>query len=127
MGRPFGTAGCIVPKRPALAPLVKKWQARLRLQDWEIEAVYAGPDDAGFSNNFGDIRPDLPRKYAKMRILDPCKYEHTQLEDTIAHELLHLHFYPFALDFAPGSPESLAEEQAIYAITRALVEAYGKS
>lgn len=114
-------------KRPKLGPLVLKWQARLRLLDWEIDASYAGPDDAGFANHFGEIHPDLARKFAKMRILDPTKREHPEIENTIAHELLHLHFYPFALDFAPGSPESLAEEQAIHAIARALIEGYGKA
>jgi hypothetical protein len=114
-------------KRPDLKRLVATWQARLRLQDWEIEAVYVGPDDPGFANHFGDVHPDLMRKFAHMRVLDPNKGEHVQIENTITHELLHLHLFPFTCQFDPGSPEALAEEQAIHAITRALIEGYGKA
>lgn len=114
-------------KRPALAPLVKKWQQRLRLQDWDIEAVYVGPDHDGFGNRFGDIHPDLQRRYAKMRVLDPRKREHPDIENTIVHEQLHLHLFPFTCAFDSGSPEALAEEQAIHAIARALIEGYGKA
>jgi hypothetical protein len=47
------------------------------------------------------------------------------MEKTLVHELLHLHFAPFA---APdGTPEDTAQEQAIDLIAKALVAEHRKT
>lgn len=102
-----------------------KWQKALRLQDWKLAVRIA-------RGNGLDLPPDtqgrcewtLGRKEALIRILDPvdfpldCSWPQ-DMEVTLVHELLHLHFAPF--DDFEGLKDTLSE-QAINAISHALVE-----
>lgn len=99
----------------------REWQAILKLQDWDIKLRLARYYD---EPNLGSCSWTLPKKMATIRIqeyndYDPAnKWERDQ-EITLVHELLHLHFAPFDAD--DGNHLGLAQEQAIHAISVALV------
>lgn len=116
-----------------ITELSKKWQRRLRLLDWKVTTKLVRKDkfdkvgevfgyNAGTSLAFCD--KFLEGKEAKIWILHPDDAqeietpERLDIENTVVHELLHLHFAPFA----NGEKEnSLLHEQAIEAITEALL------
>lgn len=61
-------------------------------------------------------------------VLDPVDYPPDiitpyELEETLVHELLHLHFAPFMSEH--DTLERTLQEQAIDAIAKALVSRYG--
>lgn len=101
-----------------LEELCAEWQARLRLLDWnvrlEICRYYGMPD------SLGDCDCDIPTKAAKIRLLvqdDISPHEvYPDMEHTIVHELLHLHFAPFY------DAENQYMEQAINLIAGALCD-----
>lgn len=110
-----------------LQALCADWQARLRLQDWDVFVVVKRERDMR-SNCMGSVNWVLPKRVAAIQILDPCDFppdvvcEQDQ-EKTLVHELLHLHFAPFAVaETEDGGPQDLAQEQAINAIASALVK-----
>lgn len=107
--------------RPDLAALVTKWQALLKLRDWRLDVDYvpnlAAPDGAPV---YGLCSPFVDGKRARISIRDPETpvrgAEIQDPEDTLVHELLHLHFAPLAENTTAGVA---AEEQAVWAITEA--------
>ncbi len=113
--------------------LLRKWQKKLRLQDWELDILYVDPVQFSKEGSCGEIRAHVNRKLGVIGIGRPdlmlekdpdyCNHE---IEDTIIHELLHLHLNPFSpFDDDLGM---LAVEQAIEAISRViLAEHYGQS
>lgn len=110
---------------------VKTWQRRLRLRDWTIEVCirrYSDmPDDA-----IATIETFDERKDARISVLAPCDLpllkdrffgsEASNYSLSIVHELLHLHLLP--LSSYEDQSRRIAEEQAINAISRALIAAY---
>ena len=103
---------------------VRKWQAILHLQDWHVTAELAGLKDMNDKFNTGCIMVHAECREAKIQVVPKedraeswCR-DH-DYETLIVHELLHIFFDPF--DTAKGSPQRLAEEQAVDAIARALV------
>lgn len=138
-------------KRPALAPIVRKWQRRLRLQDWRIEALWATEEElAAFFAEDGDETEDGARKVAKLALAgtdfgtadqwDTSSLEHRrgrllvkkgsfanrrELESAIVHELLHALLWPIA----PQTKDARGQiflEQVILTIEEALVPPDGK-
>lgn len=109
-----------------LVALCRKWQRILRLQDWDVKVRLARTWDMQSSDNLGECSYELRKRMAAIRVLDSVDYdsEHTpwpqDQERTLVHELLHLHFAPFAAD--SGTPQDIAQEQAIDAIAGALVQ-----
>lgn len=81
-----------------LKELCARWQEILRLQDWNIEIrISRGRDFEGEGESCGQVRWQLSRKEALIRILDPSDYSPDcifpqDMERTLVHELLHLHF-----------------------------------
>ena len=101
--------------------LCREWQRRLRLQDWQVELSFRR-----FHEMSGDTRGDcymsMEQRIARIDILNPKDARPDappyDLEQTIVHELLHLHFEPFW-----RNKKRLELEQAIEAIAFALVAA----
>jgi hypothetical protein len=97
----------------------------LRLSDWLVTVgILRLRDMAG--QRAAQIDWHLTKKVAVLELLDPVDFPPNSMlpqdhEVDLVHELLHLHFAPFA---APdGSAEDVAQEQAIDLISRALVNA----
>lgn len=104
-----------------LQELCAYWQKILRLQDWLVNIRYMRQWELADS---GRVRGSLRLKTAKVDILHPDDYSPTtdvenEITDTVIHELMHLHFKPFATD-----SNEVFEEQAVASITSALLTLY---
>ncbi|MBO0962008.1 hypothetical protein J1P26_20080 [Neobacillus sp. MM2021_6] len=100
-----------------------EWQKRLRLQDWIIKAricrIHNIPNEA-----MACVIPTLSKKMALIKILDPNDYDPDlvfpqDMENSLVHELLHLHFEPLGLD----DDKHTELEQAIECIASGLLSA----
>lgn len=107
--------------KPELAQLVARWQRDLRLLDWRLVVDYVrdltAPDG---SPVYGLCMPHVDAKRARIHIRDPetpFASDDPSVEETLIHELLHLHFAPLS---GATSAEIAAEEQAVWAITEAI-------
>lgn len=105
---------------PQLQKLLKLWQKRLRLQDWQLQAklvpVVLIEHDASCSGST-TCKPSF--MLAEIEIKDSLDDE--ELEITLVHELLHVRFGGMQ------PPEGLHDflfETGIEMTARALVEAY---
>jgi hypothetical protein len=67
---------------------LNKWQGILRLQDWDIKIQSVDIE----WRKTGDIKIDETDKTAIL-LLNTCNPKHTNLEELIIHELLHLKLY----------------------------------
>lgn len=99
---------------------LRYWQNRLGLRDWGIEIMF----DRGY--NLGEYTAKIHMKEdsrrARIRMLEASDYDPDSIlpydmEQVLVHELLHIHFYPLTRDVG----DNIAEEQAIEAISRALI------
>ena len=111
---------------PELQELCRKWQTILRLQDWDVEAVFVRQSELEDAD--ARIFPTLARKEAKIKILDPIDFHGERLKDSgtptniemlLVHELLHLHFEPFWDN--EEQKHELEMEQAIHSLAKSLV------
>ena len=101
----------------------RTWQERLRLQAWDVKVKIASREvlpDKG-----GEVQYIRHTQTAVIRLLDPSQYDPAcdfplDLERTLVHELLHLLFSP--LDTEDAAERLTTEEQAVHALSRALVE-----
>lgn len=114
--------------KPDLQELVRYWQDRLRLRDWAIDVSYVknlkSPSGAQV---YGLCYPFLDDKRATIYIRDPeestpLAAEPPSTEKVLVHELTHLHFAPLS---GSSRAEIAAEEQAVWAISGAMVQARG--
>ena len=102
-----------------------EWQRILRLQDWDVIVTVERASNMRVSEVNGECEWTLQTKQARIRILDPIDYPDNikwpqDMEQTLVHELLHLHFAPFDR-FDRESLEHVTMEQAIDLIAGALV------
>lgn len=73
------------------------WQKRLKLESWNV-TVIASQRDSLRVGTLGNIRWDLEKKTAVIRVLDPGDNQMTSdpilrdMEFTVVHELIHLEF-----------------------------------
>jgi len=111
---------------PELRRLTRKWQERLRLNDWDIKARFATKDEA--KATWGLCTPTPNTKTAQIHIANPRWFKESDKEIegylwdpevTIVHELLHIHFA--ALNHAKGSHKEVIEEQIVSCIAQLLV------
>jgi hypothetical protein len=106
--------------------LCLEWQRTLRLQDWQIKVKIARGNGLDLPEGIqGRCEWVIKRRSAFIRLLDPVDWDKTclwpqDMEVTLVHELLHLHMAPFD-EFKVGTPKDVAVEQAIVAISNALV------
>ncbi len=118
----------------SLANLAKRWQKRLRLLDWKVRVKLVGQEefdsagrDYGHSaeNSHGFCLNFAEGRSATIYIVNPAEVERDEeddrvdIENTLVHEMLHLHFAPFA---NKHDEDSLLHEQAIESITEALLK-----
>ena len=114
------------PDRPDLSALCAEWQARLRLQDWDIEVERVRHFRVGEAR-LGEIEVLRSKRAAKIRVLfpedeEPGSWPTNDEETTVVHELLHIHFDPLEppnIDWS--SPVGIAIEQAVHALSVALI------
>lgn len=104
-----------------VAGWVKRWQARLRLQDWRVDARIVRKVDLK-PDTLGNLKWNSEDKTATIRILDPRDYDlpteriPEDMELTVVHELIHLH-----LSVLPRDPlKKGVEEQVVDKISVAL-------
>lgn len=107
------------------------WQERLRLQDWNVEVRLCRLNEIAGGDALASITHYEERKDAVMRLLAPMDIplvkedflgcEASNYDLSIVHELLHLHLIPLSDYNNPA--KRVAEEQAINAISRCLVDA----
>ncbi len=108
-----------------LQRLCELWQRRLRLQDWTVKVQIARKRDLDLTDSEGQIQWVLSRREALIKLMDPIDYSPTamtpqDLEVSLVHELLHLYFAPF--DAEDGTLQQTCPEQAIDALSNALVK-----
>jgi len=102
------------------------WQEVLRLQDWDVQVKKARREEFD-GDREGDCEYLSSSKTAMIRILDESHYPtdawcEQDMELTLVHELLHLHFSAIR-DLAYGIDHyELFEEQAINKMSQALVQ-----
>lgn len=109
-----------------LKKLCALWQKRLRLQDWNVRLVVKTAED--IEENFANIRAELSQKSAVLFVradddtssLDTQMSGARDIEEDIAHELLHLHCEPFVPE-NQESPEYEAIEQAVGVLANCIV------
>lgn len=101
-----------------------EWQEILKLQEWQVAISKAHPHQFGLKENQGECSWVLKKKMALIKILHEDDYPDTpfkqDMEVTLVHELLHLHYAPFD-ETKSGSLEEIALEQSIHLISKALV------
>ena len=107
--------------------LCRKWQDILRLNDWNVavelirESEFSEPDRAG------EVYITLSKGEALILLLDPliptqdCPFPY-DMEQTLVHELLHLHF----ATFEPQDDDLKHDlwERAVESITKTLIALY---
>lgn len=103
-----------------LTALCCEWQKVLRLQDWDVRITFARHFD--IPERLGQCSWILNKKAANIEILIPGDFNHSSewrqdIEKTVVHELLHLHFAPIDKDDSTEQPT----EQAIEALAGGFV------
>lgn len=100
----------------------REWQKTLRLRDWDVKIIRSLARDMSLYHVEGECEYTTQSRTALIRVLDPIDYPPGEWpqddEETIAHELLHLHFAPF---MKKDEPDHTTQEQAICAIASAFV------
>ena len=109
-----------------LQQALAEWQKILRLQDWIIKASIRRERDMYLANSSAAVRYNYEKRMAFIHIMDPIDYEPDlmvpqDMEISLVHELLHLHYAGFD-QTEKGTIEYALVEQSIEAISRALVE-----
>lgn len=100
------------------------WQKRLRLADWDVDVKIVPLREMNGSQS-GQVTYNAEHKWANIKLINPADYSMEAMrpylmERTLIHELLHLHMTAFKTEY--GTPEGLAEEQLINALSSALLE-----
>lgn len=107
-----------------LTALARKWQQRLRLQDWDVTVEIKRAREMSLDGKAGEVVMVLEQRRAwitlrDMTDVDPEEQADNDPEVTVVHELLHLFTEPLGLP--EEGPRATAEEQMLNAVSRALV------
>lgn len=117
-----------------LTALMKRWQRRLRLVDWKVRVKLVGKEEFdkrgavyghnadetyGFCEHLTEARTGFIWIVRPEELAEDDIEGRVDIENTLVHELLHLHFAPFA---DKHTDDDLLHEQAIEAITEALLK-----
>jgi hypothetical protein len=104
------------------------WQERLKLKDWNIALILSHPRDLR-RGTLGNIRWDVDKKTATIRVLDASDYQLPyraaikDMEFSVVHELTHLELSSLTRNFKSRSEESFSqEEQAVNRMAEALLQ-----
>lgn len=108
-----------------LIKLCREWQEHLRIEYWSVALRIARARDFSLANSQGECNWTITTAMATIKILDPLDYPESpfkqDMEKTLVHELLHLHFCAFD-GTAAGSMEEKMLERTIDHLARALVK-----
>ena len=108
---------------------LKQWQERLRLQDWIVKVKIVRQREMQ-ADRQGEVEFNVHNKVAMIKIIDPIDYDDwdkQDMEDTLVHELLHLHLSGISLHFGKNNDVyEMLEEQAIESIAHGLIKAERK-
>ena len=109
-----------------LEALARKWQQRLRLQDWTFDLRLCRFYDVD-RDQLGECRAVLRKQMAIIKVLDPADYDPSLMgaydpERTLVYELLHCRLLGIGPDYDDGSVSALMEEHAVHALATLLVE-----
>lgn len=109
-----------------LTRVMHKWQHILHLDAWDIRIKLCRRSDMFDQQAQGENNWTLATRQAVIHVLDPVDYPHDtefeqNMERTVVHELLHLHFAPFEPD-DDNSLEYLAMEQTIELLAQVLTD-----
>jgi hypothetical protein len=106
-----------------LNQLCREWQERLGLLHWRVNLFIKRSHDLKVRH--GECHYTLSRQQASIWLLDPndhscyCQFPY-DMEEVLVHEILHLHFAPFAAE--DDTPEDTRQEQVIETLAVALVK-----
>jgi hypothetical protein len=112
------------PSQRQLEAWVREWQMVLRLQDWKVLIELSREKEMKSPSCHGLCWYHDEHKRAKIWIRHPLDYQDPgdfpmDIECTVVHELLHLHFAPF-YDKEEGARQT-AQEMAIEMVAHGLV------
>jgi hypothetical protein len=104
--------------------MTEYWQEQLGLMDWRLHVTLE--HDADMNDRAGEVDWTLTLKQATIRLIHPDTIRKSlvfpyDLEQTLVHELLHLHAAPFDT-FKQGGLKNAALEVMIDKTATALVE-----
>lgn len=107
-----------------LLKLAREWVQVLRLQDWRIDVRFVRGEE--INGCFGETSINFPLKTAYVKICRPedMKYKGylgSDIEETLVHELIHLHIEVLCRNAGQDSELRFLAEQAIEAMSLALV------
>ena len=105
--------------------LLREWQERLRLLDWDIR-VEENVEVYGMDDNQGFVEFAEPNKEAVISLLDPSQfvkdsYFTYDVERTLVHELLHLKLC--LIDKSESETQNRLVHQIIEDLAKALIDA----
>lgn len=109
---------------PNLKDLCAKWQMILRLQDWDVEVKYSRDRDFNSPGCQAECRIADTLKKAYIRIQDPVDYDSVgpqDIEQSLVHELVHLHTHGFTKELARHEGE-VRKDTAEYILFEQAVE-----
>lgn len=104
-------------KLPDLSDLCARWQMILRLQDWDVEVIYSRDRDFNSPGCQAECRIADTLKKAHIRIQDPIDYDSSgpqDIEQSLVHELIHLHMHSFTQGVAKGNGQGKVNDSAEY-------------
>ena len=105
----------------------QEWQKRLRLADWDVDVKVVPAMDMYTTQLQGSVHWQMTERTANIKLVTPedaAKQNPVRpysIEETLIHELLHLHMAGFEPDNSQQA-ECLAMEFAINAIAGALLK-----
>ena len=99
------------------------WQKRLRLQDWDVEIKVVRHYDTTEEDVRAYVEFCDNKRTARITFVDPAdlgpeRWPVESLEQSLVHELLHLHMRGF--EPKADTPAYTAMEQAVHALAGAL-------
>lgn len=110
-----------MPRIPPVGRQLKKdldfWLKALRLQDWNISLCLGGDTSVRGRSTAACIQVEPYQKQAMVRI---GIVEGHNTEESLVHELLHLHTEPWIIE--DESSDELLKEQFLNIISRTLVQ-----
>ena len=108
-----------------LNEILCRWQKLLYLQDWEIKIMSVQPHEMACNTRLAEVEYSLTSKEAYIRVCHPnpalAEFAKQDIEASVVHELLHLHFTGLQEDMKIGTADHFLHEIAINQVSKALV------
>jgi len=101
---------------PELRKMVRRWQRELGLMHWTVR-IAVSADDTSPTGDAANVERQPELRNAVI-VFFQSAFDH-ELEETVIHELLHMHMAHFRNE--PGTAAGDCEEHAVYAISKCIV------